>query len=213
MKDFSKKSVEQIIRVDGKDAFVEIMNSSFEIGKVKLGFNSYDTTKAEGSRIKANVDIYMDIPDFLTLLHSVETGCLHKKIEAERAKAEEERKKGNKYYEQAVYTKQGGTSAASLAKKGKSRADGMSEARILNILPGQRTYAVLEAQKGPGIEDDNGLIIPRFKDHKPEARIFIPIKDIGELYGILKMAEVHYQAFLSSKYAAGEMKFKPDRTA
>ena len=39
-----RKNKNQIIRFDGKNVFMEVMNSAFEIGKVQINFVEYDLT-------------------------------------------------------------------------------------------------------------------------------------------------------------------------
>lgn len=41
-------SIHQIIRFDGKNVFVEVMDSAFEIGKVMMNFAEYDLSKPKG---------------------------------------------------------------------------------------------------------------------------------------------------------------------
>lgn len=39
-----QKNKNQIIRFDGRNVFIEVMNTAFEIGKVQINFVEYDIT-------------------------------------------------------------------------------------------------------------------------------------------------------------------------
>lgn len=57
----------QIIRKDARGCFVEIKNDCFHLEKVHLQFVSYDTSLPKGSRYTSNINIYIDVPEFLAL--------------------------------------------------------------------------------------------------------------------------------------------------
>lgn len=204
MKDYSKKSVEQIVRMDGKGCFVEAVNNAFSINKVLLRFYQYDESRPSGSKFTGDIPIYLDIPEFLAFCHSIEFGAFYKKILAEKASYEEAIKKGEKKFPQPVYMKQGGTSAKTLAMRSKSRADGMSEARLLKLVPGLKSFCVLQAEKGPGQEDEHGLIIPRFAGYQPEQRIMIPFATFEDLVGFVEAIKLHLCSYVSAGYVKGE---------
>lgn len=84
------KDEKQIIRLDGKNCFVEVMNFAFGIGKVQINFIEYDLSKNQGERVKQEVNIYIDIDKFLVLANDVLSGKIAKLAEVEKAK-------GNQY--------------------------------------------------------------------------------------------------------------------
>jgi hypothetical protein len=176
----------QIYRIDGSKCFVEVLNDSFPIGKVHLGFYTYDMNKAAGSRFTNNVPIYIDIPDFLALCSEVQTGQLALKKE-------------NRSNFEFYYKNMGGTSALQLNKRGKARNDGMGISRQLKIIPGERYPFVLIAESGPGQANDKGLIVPKYKDGRPEQRVMVPM-DGYTLKKFLLIIQAHIQAYYTAQY-------------
>ena len=64
----------QITRKDAKNCFVESLNDAFEIGKIHLAFATYDLRRPAGQRQTNNVQIYIDVDEFLELCRKVECG-------------------------------------------------------------------------------------------------------------------------------------------
>ena len=89
-----ERNYRQIIRIDGKNVFVEAMNSAFKIGKIQLNFCSYD---AKSNKMTANIPIYLSFEEFFSLKQDVVSGRLAKLAEVEKAK-------GSKYPKE-IYTK------------------------------------------------------------------------------------------------------------
>ena len=58
---------QQIIRKDAKGCFVEVLNDSFEIGRVHMFFATYDVNKPEGKRQTNSVAIYLPISEVIEL--------------------------------------------------------------------------------------------------------------------------------------------------
>lgn len=71
---YEAKNKNQIIRFDGRNVFIEVMNTAFEIGKVQINFVEYDITFEKNSRQKQNISIYIDIEKFLVLANDILTG-------------------------------------------------------------------------------------------------------------------------------------------
>lgn len=61
----------QILRIDGKDAFVEIMDTKFHEGKITFHFSSYDKTKPAGQRQKDFIKFNLTFKEFMNLGHDV----------------------------------------------------------------------------------------------------------------------------------------------
>lgn len=163
-------SLNQITRFDGKNVFMEVMDSAFAIGKVMLNFKEYDLTKEKGSRFTNEISIYMDINEFETLAHDIK----FRFIDREANKARENQKTGGYKYCREIYTDMGGTTLESLARRNQSRADNKDESRLFKITPGDKVPWILSAEKGPGKRTETGLIAP---DGKPEVTIRIPFSD------------------------------------
>jgi len=186
----------QIIRIDGKNLFLEILNTSFEIDRVHLNFVQYDQAQATGSRIIANIPIYLEFAEFLALSEDVIMGFLQAKAAAIAAEAAV-----TKQYPKPAFAAMGGTSAKVLAKRGQARADGMSESRQFKITSGTKYPFLLTAESGAGKEDERGLIVPAFGS-KPDKRIMLgtSAEDLKSLCMIVKF---HMQSYITSQYMTG----------
>ena len=161
---------DQIIRFDGRNVFLEIMDSAFGIGKVMMNFKEYDLTKPQGQRFTKEITIYMDLSEFETLAHNIK----FRFIDRESNKARENQKSGGFKFCKAIYADMGGTTLEALAKRNQSRTDNKHESRILKITPGEKDPWILSAEKGAGKRTETGLIAP---DGKPDVIIRIPFSD------------------------------------
>jgi len=163
-------SLNQIIRFDGKNVFMEVLDSAFGIGKVLLAFKEYDLNRPQGERFVNEISIYMDITEFETLAYDIKFGFINR----EALKAREIQKVGSYKYCKEVYLDMGGTFLENLAKRGQSRADNKDESRVFKITPGDKIPWILSAEKGAGKRTETGLIAP---DGKPDVIIRVPLSD------------------------------------
>lgn len=182
-----EKNYRQIIRIDGKNVFVEAMNNAFKIEKVLLNFCSYDD---KTKKMTANIPIYLDFAEFFALKQDVVSGRLHALAEAEKAK-------GAKYPKE-IYLKQGGVSAKNLAARNQSRADGMSLSRQMKIVPGMKFPFMVQGEQGKADENAQGLIVPRYGG-KPDDRVMVPM-DGDTMKQFFLTIDAHIQAYLSATY-------------
>ena len=99
----------------------------------------------------------------------------------------------------ALYQSLGGTSADKLKQQNRSRSDGKSLSRTLQVLTGNKSDLILVADSGPGETTEKGLIVPKF-GNKPENHITVSMSldNFGEL---LLITKTHYEAWLSAWYA------------
>lgn len=180
----------QIIRKDARGCFVEIKNDCFHLEKVHLQFVSYDTSLPKGSRYTSNINIYIDVPEFLALTQEAASGTLHMRMQQYKQEKKQE----------PLYEHLGGTSAKQLAKYGKSRSDGKSLSRVVKLTISSKSDYFLTADSGPGEENKTGLIVPKFGAN-PEQHVSVILswRQLNEL--LLTTAE-HYRAWLSAKYTA-----------
>ena len=180
----------QITRKDAKNCFVESLSDSFGIGKVHFNFASYDLNKPAGQRQTGMVSIYIDADEFLELCRKLTCGELRYMVQSQKSAA---------YPRAALYQSLGGTSAEKLKAQNRSRSDGKSLSRTLQILTGNKTDLLLVADSGPGETTEKGLIVPKF-GNKPENHITVSMSlDVfGEL---LLITKTHYEAWLSAWYA------------
>lgn len=177
----------QIIRKDAKNCFVESLNDSFSIGKIHFAFATYDVSKPVGQRQTNNIHIYIDVDEFLELCRKVEFGEL-KYIMSQKKKANDN---------SAIYETMGGTSAETLAKRGKSRPDGKSISRVAKLTVSDKGL-FFTADSGVGETSATGLIVPKFGSN-PENHVSIPLS-FESFSELMLTTKVHYQAWLSAKY-------------
>lgn len=139
----------QIIRIDGKSKFVEVLDRGFGIGKVTLNFVEYDDKKKVGDRIIQQVTIYMDFAKFRVFAQDMLSGRFAK-MAADK----------NLNYQDLT-----GTSAERLKAQDREREDGKSESRKLSLKPSAKGF-FLTAESGPGEATETGLIKPAGKSEK-----------------------------------------------
>lgn len=194
----------QITRKDAKNCFVESLSDAFDIGKIHLVFATYDTSKPVGQRQTNNIPIYITVDEFLELHRKVTCGELRYLMQNKKKNTEST----------PLYQSLGGTSAERLVKQQRSRSDGMSQSRIVQLVCGSKVDFLLVAESGPGATNDKGLIVPKF-GNKPESRVAVGMtfETFAEL---ILTTHIHYSAWLSSFYmrkAIAEAKKKPSGTA
>ena len=180
---------DQIIRLDARGCFVEVKNDCFQIDKVHLQFVAYDKNKPKGQRYTANIHIYIDVPEFLVLAQEGATGALHARMQQFK-----QAKKLDPLFECL-----GGTSAEQLKRYGRPRPDGMSLSRVAKLIGADRADYLFVADSGPGEQNAQGLIVPRF-GKKPEQHVAVSLswRQVNQL---LLTTKEHYAAWLSAKYS------------
>lgn len=178
----------QIVRKDAKNCFVESLDDSFEIGKAHLVFATYDLNRPAGQRQTNNIHIYIAVDEFLELCRKLECGEL-------RYLLQNKRQSGDKT---PLYKCLGGTSAEKLAQYGRSRKDGMSLSRKVELLAGDKKDFLFVADSGPGQTNEKGLIVPKF-GNKPEKHVAVSMG--FEVFSeLLLLTKAHYMAWLSVWY-------------
>ena len=180
----------QISRKDAKNSFVESLSDAFSIGKVHFNFASYDLNKPAGQRQTGIVSIYIDVDEFLELCRKLTCGELRYMVQSQKNAASPKT---------ALYQSLGGTSADKLKQQNRSRSDGKSLSRTLQVLTGNKSDLILVADSGPGETTEKGLIVPKF-GNKPENHITVSMSldNFGEL---LLITKTHYEAWISAWYA------------
>ena len=181
----------QIVRKDAKNCFLESLCDSFSIGKVHFAFVTYDVSKPSGQRQTNNIHIYIDVDEFLELCRKVEFGEL-KYLMKQRRDAKDN---------SPIYETMGGTSAETLAKRGKSRPDGKSLSRIAKLSVADKGL-FFTADSGVGETSPTGLIVPKFGNN-PEnhVSVLLTFESFSEM---MLLTKVHYQAWLAAKYMRSE---------
>ena len=182
------RNLQQIIRKDAKNCFVESLSDSFDKRKAHFAFATYDLNKPSGNRQTNCVHIYISIPELLELCRKLTCGEL-RYLWQERKKAGDSR---------PIQEWLGGTSAEKLAQYGKPRSDGKSLSRVAKLLAGQKSDFLFVADSGPGEKDAKGLIVPRV-GKKPENHVSVSMT-WDALAELLLITKTHYEAWLAAWY-------------
>lgn len=187
-----KKNKNQIIRFDGRNVFIEVMNTAFEIGKVQINFVEYDITLEKNSRQKQNISIYIDVEKFLLLANDILTG----RMLTLARQAQDEKVKGGYKYCKEIFKDMGGVSANNLKTRGKERADGKALSRQFKITPGDKMPWILSGETGPGEENDTGLIVPK---GRAEEQVRVPLSH-EDMKKLALLVTSHIQGYITSLY-------------
>ena len=179
----------QITRIDAKNCFVESLSDTFSYGKAHLTFCTYDKSRPEGQRMTANIQIYIDIADWLELCRMLDSGELRADVAAQNRSGSRD----------PIKEWLGGTSAKKLAKLGKPREDGKSLSRTAQLYAARNAGSVLfAASSGPGEENATGLIVPKFGKN-PEQHVAVSMT-LDNLSKLLLLTRIHYTAWLTAGY-------------
>ena len=179
----------QITRIDAKNCFVESLSDTFSYGKAHLTFCTYNKSRPEGQRMTANIQIYIDIADWLELCRMLDSGELRAAIAAQNRSGSRD----------PIKEWLGGTSAKKLVKLGKPREDGKSLSRTAQLYAARNAGSVLfAASSGPGEENATGLIVPKFGKN-PEQHVAVSMT-LDNLSKLLLLTRIHYTAWLTAAY-------------
>ena len=188
--EYQNDNRDQIIRKDARNCFVEVKNDCFHLDKVHLQFVAYDKSRPAGQRYTSNINIYIDVPQFLTLAQEAANGSLHMRMQQYK----------NERKSDPLFEHLGGTAAKRLAYYGKARADGKSLSRVVKLTVAEKSDYFFTADSGPGEENQTGLIVPRFgKNPEQHVSVILTWRQLNEL---LFTTVAHYNAWLAAKYAA-----------
>ena len=169
------------------------MRSSARPDSVKNSLTGYKrlsiTAGVAGQRQTNNVHIYIDVPEFLCLAQEALSGILHGRARQQRANNDKT----------PMYQSLGGTSADKLKQYNRSRPDGKSLSRTVQLILGNKEdHYLFVADSGPGEADSKGLIVPKFGSN-PENHVAVSMnwRAVNEF---MMMTKVHYEAWLAAKY-------------
>jgi len=188
----------QIARFDSKNAFLEVLNSAFSIGKVQINFCAYDeTTKAQTKKLP----IYVDVSKMLVLCN----GILNNSFQSTIADA----KKAGTFNGMTVndytsfYVDMGGINEQKVREKFSDYKksypwiqDGKAISRQFKIQTGRNAAWIMRAEYGLGTSSDKGLIVP---SGKAPDYINIPMSE-DALKEFAIVVVTHYNAYLNQYY-------------
>lgn len=169
----------QIIRIDGKNKFVEVLNSSFGIDKVTLNFVEYDESRPSGDRIVARIPIYMNFSEFRRFAQDMLSGRYAALAKDAKGPIEQFLK---------------GTSAERLRDQGRPRPDGKAESRKFSIAPSAKGL-FFTAELGPGEATSTGMIKPAGKTEK---KVSIPM-DANQIKELVLTTLAAMDAYVTAK--------------
>lgn len=191
---------EQIIRIDGKDSFVEITNDLFHYKKVILRFIKYNDKAEKGKKFIHDISIFLEFEKFLALKNDLMSG----RLTALGKAAKETAAKAGYTYPKHIYSQLGGKPAERLNDVDKAKfaqfniPTTASLSRQFKITPGQKdSYPfVLSAEWGAGEKTETGLITPK---GKPAETVRIPMSGdaIKEMF---LLVEKHIEAYINAQY-------------
>ena len=179
----------QIIRKDARGCFVESLRDFFEVGKVHLVFAAYDVNLPAGQRQTNNIHIFIGVDELQEICRKISCGELKYMVKQRKQSGD---------YNNSLMEWLGGIPAEKLAKRGRSRADGKSLSRTAKLLVGKKSEFLFVADSGPGEQNAQGLIVPKF-GRNPENHVSVSMTwdSLSELFLLTKE---NYQAWLSAKY-------------
>lgn len=193
----------QIVRIDGKNVFVEILNSAFPIGKLQMNFIEYD--EKTNKQLK-KLDLYIDALLAVSLAEKILNGSF-------AAMVAEMKASGNTTQWTSFFTDMGGISEDKVAAKFKEYSEkypflqqGQAISRQLKIQTGNKYAWVLRAEYGPGKSSDKGLIVPA---GSPPMVVNVPMDD-DSLRRIAVAIKYSYQAYLNQYYSKYSDKLFPN---
>lgn len=205
-----ERSSSQIIRVDGKNVFVEVVSSSFTIQKVQMNFIEYnEQTKKQTTRI----DIFVDMWSALALAERIINGEFFRMVNKAKNENSFEGKVISAYT--SYFSNMGGLSEPrveekfeTLKKQHPFLEKGMALSRQFKIQVGNKMPWVLRAECGIGKCSESGLIMPQGASKQC---VNIPV-DTDSLIKIAIAIKYSCNAYLNQYYAKYADKLFPKDT-
>ena len=199
-----KKNDAQIMRVDGNNCFVEIVNNAFSIGKLVMNFVSYD---AESHKTIDKLEIYMDFDDAIGLAELILSGSLERKmLSAAQTGTFEGRQVSNYTAFYQMFTgkayKQGESKFQELTARYPSLKNIGGQVILSKQVkiqkPMKNNYAImLRAEYANGKMETTGAVSPA---EKAFAFVNIPMTEVQAL-AFASMIKMSVQAYLNQFYA------------
>ena len=149
----------QIFRADGKNTFVEVLNSSFPIGKVQIVFVEYDPQTNKQTK---RLDIYIDALAAVALSEHILSGSFANMVEKAKITKTFNGAAVSNYT--SYFLDMGGVSEAKVeahfndyVAKYPFLQRGQAISRQLKIQAGQKYPWVLRAEYGPGKSNETSV--------------------------------------------------------
>ena len=188
----------QIARFDSKNAFLEVLNSAFSIGKVQINFCAYDeVTKTQTKKLP----IYVDVPKMLALCNNILNGRFQRMVMEAKKTGTFNGMSVNDYT--SFYVDMGGIHEEGVRRKFDEYKkaypwvqEGKGISRQFKIQAGRSAAWILRAEYGLGVSNEKRLIVP---SGKAPDYINIPMTE-DSLQELAIVFLTHYNAYLSQYY-------------
>lgn len=198
----SKNNVTQIHRFDAKGVLMEILSSSFAIGKVRINIGNYNNN----NKMTALNEYYFDFADWFALSQQIQNGTMYQKAMQSLYEAQQT----NSYPKDIFTPKPTGTAKEKLKTK---RTSGMDEARVFRIYPSNRDMnaVMVSIAKGDGERQKQGIIAPKFNTYLNKSdgnTVVCNIKvNYDELRGACQLVDARINAFIIAQQLAGAYEY------
>ncbi len=196
----------QIYRIDGKNCFLEVLNSAFSIGKVQMNFIQYDEASHKQTQ---KLEFYFDFNTALYFCNLITSGRLDKAIAMAAQTNSFDGKPVNDYT--SYFTEMGGTNCKDRTKWEKYHAtfswlsEGASISRQFKVQKGNKCKYVFRIEYGNGTINEKGLIVPTGKS---SAYINVPVTEKDAIAMALTI-QMEMQAYRNQFYMTFASKLFP----
>lgn len=191
----------QILRIDCKNGFFEVLNDMFQppFNKVHINFVNYDGQTKKQTR---SLSIYLDIGKTLLLCNDILSGKLSALVKKAKETGNFNGAPANDFT--AYFLDLGGVNEQKVASKiGEMQQKhpwlqtGNALSRQFKIQAGQKMPWVFRAEYGPGRSNETGLIVPV---GKAEEAVTVPISN-EDLKIFALTVQMHLQAYYNQFYS------------
>ena len=175
-----------IFKLNGRNNLIDVENTGFNIGKVKVTFLEY-AKQGTGFKATKRIVFFLSFEELFALKARYHNGSLERKLRENVQKS----RATKSYVESLLYLQRGSTVGGKLM------------ARTLTLTSGTKKPWVLIAEQGPGKKVGDGLVTFASKENREKISLAM---DAMQFAGFLETVAVHIQAYLASQYANGNIK-------
>lgn len=193
-----EKYSSQIFRCDGQNVFMEVLNSSFSIGKIGFNFCEYDD---QTNKMLKKLPIYIDINKCLVFANDVLNGNFEAKVKNAKETKTYNGQPVNSYT--SYFIDMGGIHEDKVKQKFTDYQqqypfvkEDMAISRQFKVQAGMKMPWILRAEYGLGKSNQTGLIVP---NGMASLYINIPMTD-DSLKEMAIAIKTHYEAYLNQYY-------------
>lgn len=191
----------QILRIDCRNGFFEVLNDMFQppFNKVHMNFVTYDEHTKKQTK---SLNIYLDIGKTLLLCNDILSGKLSATVKKAKSTGNFNNAPINDFT--SYFLDLGGVNEQKISSRFENYSSkhhwlqpGNALSRQFKIQAGQKMPWVFRAEYGPGRSNETGLIVPM---GKAEEYVTIPLSN-EDLKIFAITIQMHLQAYYSQYYA------------